>query len=69
MWWVNGVDREGRRHWPDAPLDTYGAFGHGGPRVMVVIPSLDLVMAWNDADIHSREAENQALKLLREACQ
>lgn len=67
LWWTNGIDREGQRHWPNVPVDTYGAFGHGGPRAMVVIPSFDLVMSWNDANIHSREKENQALKLLTEA--
>jgi CubicO group peptidase (beta-lactamase class C family) len=60
LWWTNGVDRDGRRHWPDAPDDLYGCFGHGGPRVMIVIPSLDLVMSWNDAKVNSREAENAA---------
>jgi len=64
LWWTNGVDREGQRHWPDAPTDTYGAFGHGGPRAMIVLPSLDLIVSWNDAHIRSREMENQALKLL-----
>jgi hypothetical protein len=64
LWWTNGIDRDGRRHWPDAPEDTYGCFGHGGPRVMIVIPSLDLVMSWNDANVKSRQAENQAFKLL-----
>jgi CubicO group peptidase (beta-lactamase class C family) len=63
-WWTNGADRQGRRHWPDAPLDTYGAFGHGGIRAMIVIPSLDLVVSWNDAQTEGRERENQALKLL-----
>jgi len=67
LWWTNGIDREGKRHWPDAPVDTYGAFGHGGPRAMIVIPSLDLVVSWNDANIHSRDKENQTLKLLVEA--
>jgi len=67
LWWTNGIDREGKRHWPDVPLDTYGAFGHGGPRAMVVIPNLDLVMSWNDANIHSRDNETQALKFLIEA--
>jgi hypothetical protein len=64
LWWTNGVDREGKRHWPDAPDDAYGCFGHGGPRVMVVMPGLDLVMSWNDADVKSREAENQAFRRL-----
>jgi CubicO group peptidase (beta-lactamase class C family) len=63
-WWTNGVDRDGKRHWPDAPLDTYAALGHGGRRAMVVIPSLDLVVSWNDAKLKGRDTENQALKLL-----
>jgi hypothetical protein len=67
LWWTNGVDREGQRHWPDAPEDAYGAFGHGGPRAMVVIPSLDVIVSWNDAQIKSREMENEALRLLSEA--
>ncbi len=64
LWWTNGVGRAGRRHWPDAPSDAYGAFGHGGPRAMVVIPSLELIISWNDARIRGREMENEALKLL-----
>jgi len=64
LWWTNGTDGDGRRHWPDAPPDAYGALGHGGPRAMVVIPSLDLVASWNDARIDGREAENEALRLL-----
>jgi len=50
LWWVNGVDRHGKRMWPHAPADTFGAFGHGGPRGMFVIPSLDLIVSYNDAD-------------------
>ena len=64
LWWTNGVDAEGRRHWPDAPHDAYGAFGHGGIRAMVVIPSLDIVLSWNDSKTRGAEKENQALKLL-----
>lgn len=66
-WWTNGIDRHGKRHWPDVPHDAYGAFGHGGPRAMVVIPSLDLVIAWNDARVRTRDMENQALRLLTES--
>ncbi|MBM3475039.1 MAG: hypothetical protein FJX75_17390 [Armatimonadetes bacterium] len=68
LWWTNGIDREGTRHWPDVPTDAYGAFGHGGPRAMVVIPSLDVIVSWNDASVTSREAENEALRLLTQAC-
>lgn len=63
-WWTNGVDREGKRHWPDVPEDVHGAFGHGGIRAMVILPSLDLIISWNDAKVDSRERENEALRLL-----
>jgi CubicO group peptidase (beta-lactamase class C family) len=66
-WWTNGVDRAGKRHWPDAPLETFGAFGHGSMRAIVVIPSLDLVVSWNDAKIKGRDQANQALAKLVEA--
>ncbi len=64
LWWINGVDRDGRRHWPNAPTDSFGAFGHGGPRAMVVFPELDLIISWNDAAIDSTDKENQALGML-----
>ena len=49
LWWVNGIDAEGKRKWPDAPADLFAALGHrNGMRGMAVIPSLDLVMSWND---------------------
>jgi len=64
LWWTNGTDRAGDRHWRDAPADAYGCFGHGGKRATVVLPSLDIVLSWNDADVTSREAESEALRLL-----
>jgi CubicO group peptidase (beta-lactamase class C family) len=67
LWWTNGVDDNGLRHWRDVPPDTYGAFGHGGKRAMVVIPSLDLIASWNDTPIEGRDAESQALRLLVES--
>jgi len=64
LWWINGVDREGKRHWASAPADTFGCFGHGGKRAMIVLPGLDLIVSWNDTRIDSREKENNALGLL-----
>jgi hypothetical protein len=64
MWWVNGIDRQGRRLWPDAPLDAFMASGHGARRAAVVIPSLDLVATWNDTNISGWPAANQALEAL-----
>ena len=40
---TNGVDRDGKCHWSDVPVDAYAASGHGGPRVLAVTPSLDLI--------------------------
>ena len=67
LWWINGVDREGKRHWPDAPTDTYGCFGHGGMRAMVVLPGHDLIVSWNNTRIEGREGESKALGLLTKA--
>lgn len=64
LWWTNGIGRDGTRHWPDVPVDTYGCFGHGGLRAMVVIPSLDLIISWNDTKIRGAERENETLKQL-----
>ncbi|NOY79853.1 MAG: beta-lactamase family protein [Kiritimatiellaeota bacterium] len=64
LWWTNGVDRSGKRHWPGAPYDTYGALGHGGRRVMIVIPSFDLIVSWNDSIVQGPAMENRALTKL-----
>ncbi len=67
LWWLNGLDEKGRRLWPGVPTDAYGAFGHGGPRAMAVIPSLDLVVSWNDARLRGWAKVGKALRLLAEA--
>lgn len=72
LWWTNGVDRHGTRMLPAAPADLYGAFGHGGPRAMWVIPSLDIVVSYNDAKmdrwVSGREnSTNEATRLLVDA--
>ncbi len=67
LWWTNGVDRQGKRHWPDAPLDTFGAVGHWGIRALYVIPGLDLIVSWNNTQVRGPQMENEALRLLTEA--
>jgi CubicO group peptidase (beta-lactamase class C family) len=70
LWWVNGVDRQGQRMWPDAPPDTFGAFGHWGPRALYIIPSLDIVISYNDAhrldrwDNRPDNPTNRGMKML-----
>lgn len=72
LWWTNGVNRSGQRHWPDAPLDVYAALGHqNGMRGMAVIPSLDIVFSWNNTALGDMEASsgplNAAFRLVRES--
>lgn len=45
MWWLN----TDRKLWPSVPADAFAAVGNGGIKVMMVIPSLDLIISWNDA--------------------
>jgi CubicO group peptidase (beta-lactamase class C family) len=74
-WWVNGSDAQGRRLWVDAPTDTFAALGHGGKHALWVIPSLDLVVTWNDGSIADHDASpgnaetlaNRAIRLLRQS--
>jgi CubicO group peptidase (beta-lactamase class C family) len=74
-WWVNRTDNSGRRLFVDAPADLYLASGHGGPRMLWIIPSLDLVVSWNDAKVEDHDASpgnsesrcNHAARLIREA--
>jgi CubicO group peptidase (beta-lactamase class C family) len=74
-WWLNRTDKGGRRLYVDAPPDAFVAVGHGGERALWVVPSLDLVVAWNDAKIDDHDASpgspetkcNQAARLLRDA--
>lgn len=72
MWWINGEDGDGARLWPDAPTGTFAALGHAnGMRGMAVIPSLDLVISWNDTSLGDRpekpEPLNKVFMLLQEA--
>lgn len=74
-WWLNRIDARGRRFFIDAPEDTYLAAGHNGKRDLWIIPSLDLIVVWNDANIDDHNASpgnaktkcNQAAKLMRQA--
>lgn len=50
-WWTNGCNAAGERLWPDAPTDTFGAFGQAGKWALVIIPSLDLVASWVDTTL------------------
>jgi hypothetical protein len=45
-WWFNDtVGTTGLRPWPDAPLDAFQANGHWNREIVVMIPSLNLLVA------------------------
>ncbi len=74
-WWLNRTDKQGRRLYVDAPKDTYVASGHGGKRALWALPSLDMIVSWNDSQIddhdrtpgNSNSRNNRAAKLLVES--
>ena len=74
-WWLNRTNKVGQKLFLDAPADAYVASGHGGVRLLCVIPSLDLIVCWNDSKIEDHDQSpgnantkcNQAARLLREA--
>ena len=74
-WWLDRTNKLGQRLFVDAPPDTYVAAGHGGMRMLWIVPGLDLIVCWNDSKIEDHDASpgnpntqcNQAGKLMTEA--
>ena len=45
-WWFNDtVGTTGLRPWPDAPIDIFQANGHWNGELVVMIPSLNMLVA------------------------
>ena len=73
--WLNRTNREGHRLLVEAPPDTCLASGHGGMRMLWIIPRYDLVVVWNDSKIEDQDQSpdnpltrcNRAAKLIRES--
>jgi hypothetical protein len=63
-WWLNRTNQFGRRLFAEAPPDAYVASGHGGKRMLWIVPSLDLIVCWNDSEIddHDQSPGNPATK-------
>ncbi len=62
LWWVNGIQRNGLRRWPDAPTDVFTCLGHAnGQRGIAVMPSQNIVISWNDTTLGSRPANPHPL--------
>lgn len=71
-WWLNRTNKERKRLLAKAPSDTILASGHGGKRVLMIIPSMDLIVCWNETKIEDQDASpekpdtlmNQAVELV-----
>jgi hypothetical protein len=53
----------------DLPGDAFVASGHGGVRQLTIVPSLDLIVCWNNSTM-KRDDKSQnrtAIKLLHQA--
>ena len=76
-WWLNRTNALGQRLYADMPADAYVAAGHGGRRMLWIVPSLDLIVSWNDSPIDDHDHSpakpdtkaNRAARLMVEACQ
>lgn len=74
-WWLNGTDDQGRQLFVDGPGDLVAALGHGGRRALWILPSLDLVVSWNDAALEDHDQSpgradskmNRAVRLMVES--
>ncbi len=74
-WWLNRTNQAGKRLFVDALPDAFVASGHGGMRTLWILPSLDLIVCWNDSKIEDHDQSpgnpntkcNQAARLMVEA--
>jgi VCBS repeat-containing protein len=72
-WWFNEtVGMTGLRAWPDAPLDMFQANGHWSDEIVIMIPSLNLLVAARGAwgsflPGDASSGMNQRLRLLTSA--
>ena len=74
-WWMNGIDEQRRMLFVDGPGDLVAALGHGGKRALWILPSLDLVVSWNDSFVDDLDRSpgngsakiNRAVRLMVEA--
>jgi hypothetical protein len=61
-WWLNGTDIDGVRYFTEAPTDTFCALGDtNGRRGMAVIPSLGVIISWNDTVLDTYPAQPHPL--------
>lgn len=73
-WWLNRTNAAGQRLFVDATPDVLVASGHGGRRVLYLVPGDDLIVCWNDSRIEDHDAcpgnpatrMNGAARLIRE---
>lgn len=50
-WWLNGRDVHGRRLIRDLPADAFAASGHGGEKMLLIVPSRDVLVVWRTREV------------------
>jgi hypothetical protein len=73
-WWLNRTNAAGQRLFVDGTPDVHVASGHGGKRVLYLVPNEDIIVCWNDSGIDDHDQcpgnpatkMNQAARLIRE---
>jgi len=73
-WWLNRTNAKGQILLGEASSDVYLASGHGGMRVLYIVPSDNLIVCWNDSGIQDQDSSlanpdtrmNHAARLIRE---
>jgi len=76
-WWLNGRDVHGRRLFRDLPADAFAASGHGGEKMLLIVPSRDVLVVWRTREVRDFDASaadpntkcNRAARLLMAAMQ
>ncbi len=68
-WWLNKTNALGQRLYRDLPHDTVIAAGHGAKRMLIIVPSWNVVVSWNDSlvDDHDTSPANPATRANRAA--
>jgi CubicO group peptidase (beta-lactamase class C family) len=73
-WWLNGTDAQGRRLFAALPASAFLASGHGGEKVLLVVPEWDLIVCWHTKEVNDHDASpgnpdtkcNRAMRLIAE---
>ncbi|MHB1462933.1 MAG: serine hydrolase [Armatimonadota bacterium] len=67
FWWVNGINHNKQRNWPGLPHDAFAALGHWGTEGLLVLPSHDTIISWNQSRLEPGATAPEAAEILMQA--